>query len=624
MSTTTLCKHHHILLRLVSLLWFLLIATSNALTVVQASRIRKIELDITLGTMNPDCYNQTYPVLLVNGQHPAPPIRATKDDELQITVRNSVGSKYSTSIHYHGILQIGTNEADGMPNVTQASIPPGSVYHQNFRVVGQTGTYYYHSHTDYQDSSVHGPFIIYETDQDWPTLSEDEGVEVIAMTTNIIPSYRNNNPKLHEGPYEYDDERILFFTDWWHQTDQSRLDFALGPEFTVLSEADSCLVNGRTVYNPSKNLDNPNCEGYSAIDVEPGKVYRLRVIGATTMPAMGFTIARHSFTIIEVDGELVQPFQTKFLEVSPGQRFSVLLKTDQVPNESYNIAIEPYFTLFEESNDNNAQITSHIPKDNVNKPEIFEPHARRATIPDMPTLPDTTAPQKQGWIFPKLKSVKPITHDFRAPPDRTIILTPAEKQLEDNTTRWLINGRIPHDWNPYLLSILETMDHPTLNETAIQLNKEGLTDGFDEGHKTYPLRVGEVVDFVIHSTLQIVKPGQGFCASHPWHTHGMVHYPIADGYWQYDDARDKNLRTYPNPIARDTSISYAGPSKNEPAVGGAPCGWTKLRVFVSNPGVWGFHCHITGHMLQGLMTVLEVSTEQIPVLQHRQVVQENQ
>ncbi|KAI9491897.1 Cupredoxin [Zychaea mexicana] len=559
------------------------------------ARVREIELNLSVKVVNPDCHTEGYEVMLVNGQHPAPPIQVTKGDEVRITINNDPDSDRETSIHYHGILQIGTTEADGMPLVTQAPIPPGGTFHANFKVIDQTGTYYYHAHSGTQDSSAHGPFIVYETDEDWPCATGND---------NILSTLLLGKKKLHEGPYAYDDERVLFFSDWLHQDQQKRLEYLMGPNFADIGVTDSFLINGRTVYDPSTLQNDDSCEGYSAIDVEPGKLYRLRVIGATTFSAMNFTIAQHRMTIIEVDGVLIQPYETDSLLVVPGQRFSVLLRADQPPEDSYYISTESVFTPDATSN-GVAILQSIVPK-------MFEPHARKATVPaQIPAPPPNTSRQPENYLFPEFRPVYPERHNFNSPPDRTIELVPVDTRMPDGTVRWLVNGRLAPEWSPSLIQLLQEMHQVRINNTAIEMNAEGRGDGFDDGHQTYPLMVDEVVDFVIQGTVIL---DDGLCPAHPWHTHGMVHYTIAHGVGAYVHARDKDIRTYPTPTAKDISLIYPAPPST--AAPGTPCSWTKFRVLVKNPGLWATHCHITAHMLQGMRAVMEVSPEQIPVLQN--------
>lgn len=536
----------------------------SLVVVVQTAkaRLHTIELNLTVGQVNPDCYETSYTRLLVNGQHPAPPIRVVKDDEVHIIVRNGIDTGYATVIHYHGILQIGTTEADGMPNVTQAPLQPGEEYHQRFTVKQQIGTYFYHAHVDLQDDVIHGPFIVYESEDAMPDVSKKKD-------------------RLREGPYEYDDERILMLSEWWHRSEQERLDYILGDKYNGMVVADSYLLNGRTVYNTSSLLSE-HCEGYSAIDVEQGKVYRLRVIGSLTFATLGVAIAKHSMTVIEVDGELVKPYETSYLEVASGQRFSVLLKADQAP-ESYFIDTHAYYLSNNPETSNGRAILRYVQSPSstseekranavmATKPDVFRPHARNATVQDLPVFP----PGKPEWIFPSLESVNPADHDFDAPPDRTIVLVPIEKLMPDGTTRWLINDHLPPEWPVPLLYQLAERETQTLNETAIQRNREGQTDGFDDGTQSYPLRYGETVDFVIQATTLLAD---GTCAGHPWHSHGYTHYAIANGPGAYIHERDKDLRTYPHPIPKDTTFVYPiQPSSNQ--TGGIPCGWTKVRFF---------------------------------------------
>ncbi|KAI9491895.1 Cupredoxin [Zychaea mexicana] len=590
------------------LLLLCIISTSS----VVVATVREIEIDLSVGVVNPDCYTEGYEVLLVNGQHPAPPIRVTKGDEVRITVRNAEDSNRETTIHYHGIFQIGTVEADGLPYVTQAPIPPGGTFQQNFRVIDQTGTYFYHAHSSLQDDAIHGPFIVYETDEDWPSSDDDDNDDVYF-------SYK----KLREGPYEYDDERVLFFSEWWHQDQSDRLDYLLGTNYKGLTQSHSKLINGRTVYDPTILQDDvDDCDGYSVINVEPGKEYRLRIIGSTTFSTLGFSIAHHMLTIIEVDGELIEPYDTDFVQVAPGQRFSALLRADQPP-ESYYIATKSYFTGDPNSNAlailryNNDRYekrgyTGDSGKQQANKPTIFEPcSTSQALVRDMPYLPDEEDAHPRGWLFPDFRPVSPVDHDFYSPPDRTIVLTPVEQEMPDGTTRWIINNHMPPHWRPSLLENLQHMNHRTVNRTAVDMNWHGYSDGYDEGHQTYPLEVGEVVDFVIQST--ILSGNNKACAAHPWHTHGMVHYALANGIGEYIHELDCDIRTYSTPIAQDTTLVYPAPRIGLPS--GSPCSWVKIRLLVTNPGLWGFHCHITSHMLQGMMTVLEVSPERIPILQ---------
>jgi len=67
----------------------------------------------------------TRPVVGINGQWPCPPIEVNVGDRLVVNVKNNLVNE-TTSIHFHGIFQTGSNQMDGPAMVTQCPIPPGS------------------------------------------------------------------------------------------------------------------------------------------------------------------------------------------------------------------------------------------------------------------------------------------------------------------------------------------------------------------------------------------------------------------------------------------------------------------------------------------------------------------
>lgn len=66
-------------------------------------------------------------------------------DLVIITVMNMLHSD-TFSIHWHGLLQRGTNYMDGVPHVTQCPITPMAGFRYTFWA-DDVGTYFYHSHS---------------------------------------------------------------------------------------------------------------------------------------------------------------------------------------------------------------------------------------------------------------------------------------------------------------------------------------------------------------------------------------------------------------------------------------------------------------------------------------------
>lgn len=67
----------------------------------------------------------------------------------------------------------------------------------------------------------------------------------------------------------------------------------------------------------------------SVINVEQGRRYRFRIIGASCDPWFNFTIDGHAMTVIETDGVETEPLVVDSLSVFPGQRYSVVVTANQ-------------------------------------------------------------------------------------------------------------------------------------------------------------------------------------------------------------------------------------------------------------------------------------------------------
>ncbi|CAO3650995.1 unnamed protein product [Cunninghamella blakesleeana] len=614
-------------------------------------KLRVYELDIARGKVkDPGCQSDIeHDVLLVNGKYPAPPIRATINDDIHIIVRNSLDSNQTTSIHYHGILQIGSTQYDGVPNVNQRPVFPGQEFHHYFKIIDQVGTFFYHAHVGLQEETIQGPFIVYSDEESWPDEVEDVDryLKSHEKENKINNTYDIEKPKEHklkDGPFEYNDERIIQISEWWNQPSEDRLNYYLGSNYSGMVPADYYLINGRGNINDVKTVS--SCPGYAAIDVLSNKIYRLRIIGALSFTTVSFSIANHNLTIIEVDGNLIEPYETSTIEVASGQRFSVLVNTNQLPGTSYNMDVHrqwsaadphsiPYGraifnylntevkidqNFIDDSNNTNSwrnryNLTTSKKNLVYNAPKEFS----RTTLYPATYVSDFNIPNPVSqWIFPDLKPLDnnpttptvATTRDFNSPPDRTLIIMPEEVMTKDNKTRWKINGRFLAQWKtPVLEQLVKSENlHARLskNETIQQLTKQDNYDGFDHTLQTYPMFYNEVIDVVIHTTTLL---DIGICATHPWHTHGFQHYPISHGPGKYDHEKDKDIRTYKTPIPRDVTQVYPSPVNTTEAR--VPCGWTKIRVFANNPGMWAFHCHITSHMIQGMMLVVEMAPDRI-------------
>ena len=408
--------------------------------------------------------------------------------------------------------------------------------------------------TRLQDDTISGPFIVYESEDAWPILPEED------KEHSIYDRKNTETKKLKDGPYEYDDERIVFLSEWWHQTMDQRMDYIMGGNYRGMKGADSYLINGKAAFYPTiDSADGSHRCEYPTIDVEPNKVYRMRVIGGLTLAVLGVSFSHHTnLTIIEVDGELIQPYSVSHLQVAPGQRFSVLLSTDQPNDESYYINTRPYYIRETEGNGRGIlRYKKQLP-------------ATMASTDEQLEFP----PETPQWHFADFAPlVKHVGVDLDREADRTIVIKPTEEILDNNTTSWFMNSRLVY---PHKISgdpILELLD----NDAVAMRRESGFLeeDSYDPELKAYMVGYNETIDIVIHTT----AIANGVCIGHPYHLHGMVHHVLAHGAGEYKHDEDKMLRTYPTSVARDTSFIYPVQPGPPPKVSGNTlCGWSKLRI----------------------------------------------
>ena len=84
----------------------------------------------------------------VNGQIPAPILRWREGDTVTLAVTNRLSEP--SSIHWHGVRT--PAPMDGVPGLSFRGIPPGETFVYRFPV-RQSGTYWYHSHSGFQEQT---------------------------------------------------------------------------------------------------------------------------------------------------------------------------------------------------------------------------------------------------------------------------------------------------------------------------------------------------------------------------------------------------------------------------------------------------------------------------------------
>ena len=159
------------------------------------------EFDLTIGHTPVNITGHTGMATAVNGTVPAPLLRWREGDTVTLRVTNRL--PVSTSIHWHGILL--PFHMDGVPGLSYPGIQPGETFTYRF-ALKQSGTYWYHSHSGFQEQTgLYGPIVVeprggerFKTERDHVLVlsdwSDDNPERVLANLRKMSDFYNFNEP----------------------------------------------------------------------------------------------------------------------------------------------------------------------------------------------------------------------------------------------------------------------------------------------------------------------------------------------------------------------------------------------------------------------------------------------
>ncbi|RDI86174.1 hypothetical protein Vi05172_g3726 [Venturia inaequalis] len=250
---------------------------------------REYWFELTDVTIAPDGVSRV--AMAVNGTVPGPTIIADWGDTVTVHVTNKLTTSMNgSSIHFHGIRQNYTNQADGVTSVTQCPTPPGSTEIYTWRAT-QYGSSWYHSHFALQAfEGIFGGIII-------------------------------NGPAT--ANYDYDLGNLMLL-DWSHQTaDELYDDAQLNGPVTM----DTGLINGTNVYGSDGSTTQTGYRFNTTFT--SGSSYLLRLVNTAIDTHFKFSIDNHTMKVIAADFVPIVPYTTTTLAIGMGQRYDVIVTADQ-------------------------------------------------------------------------------------------------------------------------------------------------------------------------------------------------------------------------------------------------------------------------------------------------------
>jgi CopA family copper-resistance protein len=265
--------------------------------------------------------------ITVNGTLPAPLIRLREGQNVRLSVTNTLDE--DTSIHWHGLLL--PFQMDGVPGISFPGIKPRETFLYEFPVI-QSGTFWYHSHSDLQEAMGHyGPIIIDPAGAD-PVAYDREHVLVLSDWSFMHP--HEILEKLKKSPGYFNRQRTtlsgLINGEDGMSLEERRMWGAMR-----MDPRDIADVNG-TTYTYLVNGHGPQ-ENWTGL-FRPGERVRLRIINASAMSIFNVRIPGLAMTVVNADGENVRPVEIDEFQISVAETYDVIVRPTE--DRAYTIVSE--------------------------------------------------------------------------------------------------------------------------------------------------------------------------------------------------------------------------------------------------------------------------------------------
>ena len=283
------------------------------------------EFDLVIGETPVNFTGRTRTAITVNGSLPAPLLRWREGTTVNLRVSNALplGSMHGheTSIHWHGILL--PANMDGVPGLSFNGIHRGETYPYRF-TVKQGGTYWYHSHSAFQEQAgLYGPLVIdpiepepFAFDRDYVVMLTDwTDLDPAALFSRLkkMSSY-DNFGKRTVGDFIRDAQRdgleaTVADRKMWGRMRMSPTDLS-----DVNAHTYTYLMNGTTALGNWTGL------------FRSGEKVRLRFINGSAMTYFDVRIPGLKMTVVAADGQYVHPVTVDEFRIAIAEVFDVIVE----------------------------------------------------------------------------------------------------------------------------------------------------------------------------------------------------------------------------------------------------------------------------------------------------------
>ena len=508
------------------------------------------DFNLEIGALEVNFTGRSRLATVVNGQLPAPLLRWREGDLVTLRVTNRLPAP--SSIHWHGMIV--PADKDGVPGLSFDGIAPGETYVYRFRV-NQSGTYWYHSHSRFQEQTgLYGPIVIeprqgerhpVERDytvllSDWTDMDPEHVYRILKRESDYFNFGRRTFGDFIRDARTQGLRQTMGDRRMWGEMRMDPTDLADVSGYTY-----TYLMNGTT---PAGN--------WTGV-FQRGEKVRLRFINGSSMSFFDVRIPGLKLTVIAADGQDVEPVTVDEFRLGTAEVLDVIVE----PKD------DSAYTIFAQSIDRSGYARGTL----APRPGM------QAQVP--PVDPRLLLTMTDMGMGPEMSNM-PGMADY-GPTVDSVAMEP-ESRLDDPGVGLRDNGR-----RVLTYADLHTLGGPIDHRDAardVELHLTGHMQRFIWSFNGRKFSEAEPLRFAHGERLRIVLVNDSMM-NHPIHLHGM---------WSelQSEAGEFLVRKHTITVQPGQRLAYG--------------------VTADALGRWAYHCHLLYHMEAGMFREVVVEPPQGP------------